>query len=128
DDGWIEKVARTVYSDKQEKAAETVAAALADGVEPKAVREPISLAGTMLVLGDPGRPKQWSSPNKPEGSVHGDSVGVHASDAANGWRDIAKVARARTPFPVLAAAASHPAGQPGRKMRKPYPLAEDVEK
>src|SRR5262249_39424165 len=79
DDGWVEKVANVVYRDSQSKAAETVAAALADGVDPNAVSEAISLAGTMLVLGDPGRLKQWASPNKPEGSVHGDSVGVHAS-------------------------------------------------
>src|SRR5262249_51875686 len=31
DDAWIEKVAKTVYSDKQETAAQIVAAALADG-------------------------------------------------------------------------------------------------
>src|SRR5262249_17900735 len=43
DDSWIEKVAQTVYSDRQEKAAETVAAALADGVDPDAVSEAISL-------------------------------------------------------------------------------------
>jgi hypothetical protein len=128
DDAWIEKVARTVYSDKQEKAAETVAAALANGVDPDAISEAISLAGTMLVLGDPGRIKEWSSPNKPEGSVHGDSVGVHASDAANGWRHIAKVASARNTFASLIAAAYHTAGQAGRQMSKPYPLVEDVEK
>jgi hypothetical protein len=128
DDAWIEKLAKTVYADKQEKAAETVAAALADGVDPDAISEAISLAGTMLVLGDPGRPKQWSSPGKPEGSVHGDSVGVHASDAANGWRHIAKVASARNTFASLIAAAYHTAGQTPRQMSKPYPLAEDVEK
>src|SRR5437763_565612 len=128
DEGWIEKLAKTVYADRQEKAAETVAAALADGVDPGAVSEAISLAGTMLVLGDPGRPKQWSSPNKPEGSVHGDSVGVHASDAANGWRHIARVASARNTFASLIAAAYHTAGQAGRQMSKPYPLIEDVEK
>src|SRR5262245_43088653 len=70
DDAWVEKVAKTVYSDSQEKAAETVAAALADGVDPEAISEAISLAGTMLVVGDPGRKKEWASPNKPEGSVH----------------------------------------------------------
>jgi hypothetical protein len=127
-DDWVERVARTVYSDKQEKAAETVAAALADGVAPDAISEAISLAGTMLVLADPGRPKAWSSPAKPPGSVHGDSVGVHASDAANGWRHIAKVASARNTFASLIAAAYHTAGQSGRKLAKPYPLAEDVEK
>src|SRR5262245_2357322 len=66
DDAWIEKVAKTVYSDKQETAAQIVAAALADGVDPDAVSEAISLAGTMLVLGDPGRKKEWAQPNKPE--------------------------------------------------------------
>src|SRR5205823_2682974 len=53
DDGWIEKLARTIYSNKQEKAAETVAAALADGIDPDAIGEALSLTGTMLVLGDP---------------------------------------------------------------------------
>jgi hypothetical protein len=128
DDGWVEKLAKTVHSDRQERAAEAVAAALADGVDPDAVSEAISLAGTMLVLGDPGRKKEWSAPNKPEGSVHGDSVGVHASDAANGWRHIAKVASARNTFASLIAAAYHTAGQAGRQMPKPYPLVEDVEK
>jgi hypothetical protein len=128
DDAWVEKVAQTVYADSQEKAAETVAAALADGVDPDAVSEAISLAGTMLVLGDPGRKKEWASPNKPEGSVHGDSVGVHASDAANGWRHIARVASARNTFASLIAAAYHTAGQAGWQMSKPYPLLEDVDK
>jgi hypothetical protein len=128
DDNWVETLAMTVYSDKQEKAAETVAAALADGVDPDAVSEAISLTGTMLVLGDPGRMKEWASANKPEGSVHGDSVGVHASDAANGWRHIAKVASPRNTFASLIAAAYHTAGQSGRRLDKPYPLVEDVEK
>jgi hypothetical protein len=128
DDAWVERLAKTVYADKQEKAAEAVAAALADGVDPDAVSEALSLAGTMLVLGDPGRPKEWASAVKPVGSVHGDSVGVHASDAANGWRHIARVASARNTFASLIAAAYHTAGQAGRQMAKPYPLAEDVEK
>src|SRR5262245_51999349 len=128
DDAWIEKVAKTVYSDKQETAAQIVAAALADGVDPDAVSEAISLAGTMLVLGDPGRKKEWAQPNKPEGSVHGDSVGVHASDAANGWRHIARVASPRNTFASLIAAAYHTAGQAGWQMSKPYPLTEDVAK
>jgi hypothetical protein len=127
-DAWIEKVAKTVHADAQEKAARTVAAALADGVDPDAIGEAITLAATMLVLGDPGRKKEWSSPNKPEGSVHGDSVGVHASDAANGWRHIARVASPRNTFASLIAAAYHTAGQAGRQMSKPYPLVEDVEK
>lgn len=128
DDSWIEQLAKTVYADRQEKAAETVAAALADGVDPDAISEAISLAGTMLVLGDRGRKKEWASPNKPEGSVHGDSVGVHASDAANGWRHIARVTSPRNTFASLIAAAYHTAGQTGWQLSTPYPLPEDVEK
>jgi hypothetical protein len=128
DDAWIEALAQTVYADKQEKAAETVAAALADGVAPDAISEAIALAGTMLVLGDPGRKKEWATANKPEGSVHGDSVGVHASDAANGWRHIARVASPRNTFASLIAAAYHTAGQSGRRLPEPYPLVADVDK
>jgi hypothetical protein len=128
DDAWIEKMAKTVCFDRQDKAAQTVAAALADGVDTQAISEAISLAGTMLVLGDPGRPKEWSSPAKPMGSVHGDSVGVHASDAANGWRHITGVASVRNTFASLIAAGYHTAGQAARQMSKPYPLIEDVEK
>src|SRR5262249_22820755 len=45
DDAWVERLANTIYADSQQKAAEAVAAALADGVEPDAVSEAISLAG-----------------------------------------------------------------------------------
>ncbi len=127
DDAWVEKLANIVHTGTQMKAAEMVAAALADGVAPDSIGEAISLASTMLVLGDPGRPKTWATPAKPEGSVHGDSVGVHASDAANAWRHIAKVSNARNTFASLIAAAYHTAGQAGRKMDRPYPLAADVE-
>src|SRR5439155_8919422 len=48
--------------------------------------------------------------------------------AANAWRHIAKVARARNTFASLIAAAYHTAGQAGRQMSKAYPLVEDVEK
>jgi hypothetical protein len=53
---------------------------------------------------------------------------VHASDAANGWRHIARVASPRNTFASLIAAAYHTAGQAGRQMSKPYPLVEDVER
>ncbi|MGL4554957.1 MAG: hypothetical protein ACRC33_27635 [Gemmataceae bacterium] len=128
DDAWVQKLARTVYADKQATAAEAVAAALAEGFAPDSVGEALTLASTMLVLGDPGRPKAWSSPAKPEGSVHGDSVGVHASDAANAWRHIAAATSARNAFASLIAGAYHTAGQGGRQMAKPWPQAEDVEK
>ena len=39
-------------------------------------------------------------PNKPVGSVHGDSIGVHACDSANAWRNMARVGNPRTPSPA----------------------------
>jgi len=86
----------------------------------------MSLACARLVLGDPGRPMQ-QSPEKPIGSVHGDSVGVHASDAANAWRHIARVSNSRNTFASLIAGAFHTAGQTGRQMKSLYPQAADLE-
>ncbi|WP_337177109.1 hypothetical protein [Paludisphaera sp.] len=76
-------------------AADAVAAALAEGIDPAEIGEAISLAANQLVLRDGGRPERWASPGKPPGSVDGDSVGVHASDAVNAWRNMARVANPR---------------------------------
>jgi hypothetical protein len=43
--------------------------------------------------------------------VHGASTGVHASDAANAWRHIARVGCAQHAFATLIAGAYHTAGQ-----------------
>jgi hypothetical protein len=86
----------------------------------------MALAATRLVLGDKGLPR--ALPGKPVGSVHGASVGVHASDSANAWRRIAGVTGARNTFASLIAGAYHTAGQTGNEMPRPYPLDEDVEK
>ena len=49
------------------------------------------------MLHDPGRRKEDTA-KKPIGSVHGASVGVHASDAANAWRNIARVSDRRNTY------------------------------
>ena len=66
---------------------------LAEGFDPRVVGEAISLAASLLVLRDGGRLPQWEDKLKPAGCVHGDSVGVHASDAANAWRNLAMITR-----------------------------------
>jgi hypothetical protein len=71
----------------------------------------MSLAATRLLLNDPGLPKE--APGKPVGSVHGASTGVHASDAANAWRHIARSGTSRNAFASLIAGAYHTAGQSG---------------
>jgi hypothetical protein len=126
EDKWIERLSQTIYADGRERAAEAVAAALAEGMAPEAVGEAISLAANRLVLCDPGRKRP--EPGKPIGSVHGASVGVHASDSANAWRDIARVSKARTTFASLICGAFHTAGQNGGQNKEPYPPAEQLAK
>ena len=113
DDAWIDRMANQIADASREQAAEAVAAALAEGFSTDDVGEAISLAANQLVLRDPGRRPQGASPEKPEGSVHGDSVGVHASDAANAWRNIAGVSNARNAVASLIVGAFHTAGQTG---------------
>ena len=126
EDSWIEELARTIFSGTREQAADAAAAALAEGMHPDAVGEAISLAANSLLLHDPGRREQYSSPQKPAGCVHGDSVGVHASDAANAWRNIARVSNARNKIASLVVGAYHTAGQTDWVTREPYPYAEQL--
>lgn len=126
DDIWIERLSSTIYSASRPEAAEAVAAALAEGFDPEAVGEALSLAANRLVLHDPGRAKENSNAEKPPGCVHGDSVGVHASDAANAWRNIARVGSTRNRVASLIAGAFHTAGQAGRSLFQP-PYLETAE-
>ena len=109
DEAWIERLAEVLFSSESEAAARAAASALAEGIDPEDVGAAMSLAATRLLLGDPGQ--RQASPGKPVGSVHGASVGVHASDAANAWRHIARVGSARNAFASLIAGAYHTAGQ-----------------
>jgi hypothetical protein len=126
DDAWVDRLSQTIYAESREKAAEAVAAALGEGFAPEVVGEAMSLACARLLLGDPGREKS-QNPVKPDGSVHGDSVGVHASDSANAWRHIARVSNARNTHASLIAGAYHTAGQTGRQQKELYPQAADLE-
>jgi hypothetical protein len=94
DDRWVDETSQTIFSSTRERAAETAAAALAEGMAPAAVSEAISLAANQLILRDNGRLRD-EAPNKPAGSVHGDSIGLHACDSANAWRNLARVANPR---------------------------------
>jgi hypothetical protein len=127
DDAWVEQLGQTIVASSRSQAAEAVAAALAEGMAPEAIGEAISLAANQLVLRDPGR-RQADSSAKPVGSVHGASVGVHASDSANAWRNIARVSNRRNSIASLIVGAYHTAGQAGGLNREPYPLAEHESK
>lgn len=125
DDGWIEQLCQTIYVSDRAQAAGAVAQALAEGFAPEDIGEAISLAANRLVLRDPGRVK--GEDKKPIGSVHGASVGVHASDSANAWRNIARVSNNRNTIASLIVAGYHTAGQAGHAGQKPYPWPEHLE-
>lgn len=101
DDAFVEHLSQTFATASPQDAARAAGSALAEGFEPAAIGEAISLAASLLVLRDGGRLPQWEDRLKVAGSVHGDSVGVHASDAANAWRNLATVSSGRNQFACL---------------------------
>ncbi len=126
DDTFIEELASTIFRSDRVAAAEAAAQALAEGYESDAIGEAMSIAANMLLLHDAGRTGNQIQDGKPEGSVHGDSVGVHASDAANAWRNIARVSNHRNKVASLIVGASHTAGQSDRVLPDQWPLRFDV--
>jgi hypothetical protein len=129
DDAWVDQMSQTLFKSTPAQAADAAAAALAEGIAPDAVGEAISLAANQLVLRDNGRPQNQTSPGKPVGSVHGDGIGVHASDSANAWRNIARVSNARNTFACLILGAYQVARDRANRGGdflnwEPYPRAE----
>ncbi|MFO1019774.1 MAG: hypothetical protein U0903_03645 [Planctomycetales bacterium] len=105
DDAWIEQFSNTVFNASPSEAAHAVGVALSEGFAPSTVAEAISLAANQLVLRDPGRIEKWASKEKPAGSVHGDSIGVHACDAVNALRNMSLIANQRNSAACLILAA-----------------------
>ena len=101
EDNWVDQLSQTIFSSTPEQAAEAAATALAEGFSASAVGEAIALAANQLILRDMGRPPREEVIGKPLGSVHGDSIGVHACDSACAWRNLARVSNARNTFACL---------------------------
>lgn len=118
DDASIEALSLRCFEADRPAAAEAVASALADGIDPADVARAIALAATRIVLHDRGQRRD--TPGKPAGSVHGANYGVHASDAANAWRHIAALGSARNGHASLVAAAYHTAGQRAELAPEPF--------
>ena len=131
DDAWVERFADTVYRATPTQAADAVGAALAEGIAPAAIGEALALASNQLVLRDEGRPPQWAQPNKPAGSCHGDSVGVHSCDSTHAWRTIARAGGRRTTVTSLVLAGYQLARDRGNRSEflswAPYPRPEHAE-
>ena len=116
DDAWIESMSNTIVTSNRGRAADAVAAALADGVSPEDVGHALSLSANSLLLRDTAA------------RTHGDSKGVHASDSAHAWRNIARVSNHRNAVASLIVGAYHTAGQGGDLHKQPLPFADHLEK
>lgn len=95
DADWISKLSDTLFKATPEQAAEAIAAVLAEGYAPEPIADAVALTANQLLLRDAGRTDRDKQKGKPVGSVHGDSIGVHACDSANAWRHIAAVSNPR---------------------------------
>lgn len=134
DDAWVEKFANQVFTLNGAQTADAVAAAIAEGFSAEAIGEALSLAANQLLLRDEGRPKAWAQPsmNKPEGSIHGDSIGVHCCDTIHAWRNLAAVGDRRTQVTSLILAGYQVARDRVQRAEfpkwEPYPRAEHRDK
>ena len=126
DDAFVEQLSRAFSTASPSDSARAAASALAEGFSPAVVGEAICLAASQLVLRDRGRIPQWEDRLKPAGSVHGDSIGVHASDSANAWRNLARVSKGRNVYACLIIGAWQVArdrdASPGNLMAEPLPV------
>ncbi|MCA9120617.1 MAG: hypothetical protein H6822_35405 [Planctomycetaceae bacterium] len=113
-DAAVNELSQTIYQCSREQAAEAAAAALAEGIDPEVVGEAISLASNLYVLRQ-GADK-WRT--------HGDSAGVHSSDATNAWRNMARVAESRHVASGLIVAAYHAGVQSAPFETPAYPTDE----
>ena len=113
-DAAVAALAETIYEGPRELASEAVAAALAEGIDPEVVGEAISLASNLYVL------RQGAD----QGRTHGDSAGVHSSDATNAWRNMARIAETSHAVSGLIVAAYHAGIQSAPFRTPPYPTDE----
>lgn len=117
-DKWVDEMSQLIYRESSERAAEAVAAALAEGTSPEVIGEAISLGSNQVAL--------RKGTNNRDGSfrTHGDSPGVHGSDASNAWRNITRHCDRRNRVVGLIVAAYHAAiyqRTPGSTIDEPYP-------
>ena len=124
-DAEIEDLSQVMFASSKREAADAVAKALSKGFLHHDVGEALSIAANSLLLNDPGRSRD--EPGKPKGSVHGASVGVHASDAARAWRNIASVSNHENAVGSLIAGAYHTAGQSHRVGSDRFPYAQHLD-
>ena len=110
----VEALSLAIYNGPRDRAAEAAAAALAEGIDPEVVGEAISMASNLYVLRQGG--DKWRT--------HGDSAGVHSSDATNAWRNMSRIAEPKHAVSGLIVAAYHAGVQSAPFQTPAYPTDE----
>ena len=113
-DAAVASLSQAIYLGPRDRAAESVAAALSEGIDPEFVGEAISLASNLYVLRQGA--DNWRA--------HGDSAGVHSSDATNAWRNMARQTEPRHAITGLIVAAYHAGVQSAPYTSPPFPTNE----
>jgi hypothetical protein len=121
----VSALADVLTDSSREDGAAAAATALAQGFDPRSVGEALSLASTRLLLRDAGR--TGAAKGRPIGSVHGAGTGVHASDSALAWREIATSVQGVQRATALVTGAFHTAGQGSYVGKDFYAFAEHGE-
>jgi len=122
DDAWVERMSRTLFEAPPDRAADAAAAALAEGMNPEAVHEAISLAANQMVLRDENK------------NAHGSTNGVHRCDAVNAWRNIGRASEPKNAVAAVILGAYNFAFDRDNPKRnkflewEPYPRREAREK
>ncbi len=106
----IERLAHAIYRESRADAALAMTVWLRNGFSLNECCEALSLAATRLLIEDHGVSRNPTA-EKPLGSVHGASIGVHASDSALAWRELARALPPSERAATLLAAAYHTGGQ-----------------
>jgi hypothetical protein len=115
-DDEISALCNAIYDNAGEGAAEIVAGALVDGIDPECIGEALSLASNQYVLRQ--RAENWRT--------HGDAAGVHSTDATNAWRNMLRTAAPHYVASGLIVAAYHVGVQSAPFSSPEVPLEEHL--
>lgn len=118
-DEWLESMSMFIHRSQPAQAMDAIAAALGDGISQEVIGQAISLAANQLVLVQGKR--RDGSPR-----CHGDSPGVHSSDSANAWRNMARVTNHRNSVVGLMISAYHVAQFNVHSELEPLPHEEHL--
>ncbi|MBM80402.1 MAG: hypothetical protein CMJ78_07385 [Planctomycetaceae bacterium] len=121
DDAWLLEMSEFVNAKTANEAVDAVAAAIKEGIAPDSIAEALSLSANLSVL-------RQDQLNKDSWRAHGATAGVHASDAANAWRGMIRIASDRNKVMGLLVNAYHTGNAKSHSEYEPLPHDADLAK